>query len=289
MAQFGFDSTAEDVTDGLDLSGQTWLITGVNSGLGLETARVLGLRGARIVGAARTVDKAKAALDELGVDGRPVSCELSDIPDVRRCVDELSDESLAGIIANAGIMALPELTQKDGLELQFLTNHVGHFVLVTGLLGQLQSDARVVILSSGAHFRATRGLELHNLDGSDDYDPWRAYGRSKLANVVFASELAKRLEGTGQTANSVHPGVIQTNLSRHIEDAGSLFASLKNRLKTVGQGAATQCYVAVHPDVASISGRYFADCAEAETLAVASDPASGPTLWQATEDLLERL
>lgn len=289
MAPFGFDSTAEDVTDGLDLRGQTWLITGVNSGLGRETARVLGLRGARIVGAARTLDKAEAALGELGVDGRAVACELSDMPSVRRCVAELSDETLAGIIANAGIMALPELIQQDGIELQFLTNHVGHFVLVTGLLDRLQPGARVVVLSSGAHFRATRGLELHNLDGSDDYDPWRAYGRSKLANVVFASELAKRLEGTGQTANSVHPGVIQTNLSRHIEDSDALFASLKNRLKTVEQGAATQCYVAVHPDVAAVSGRYFADCAEAETLAVASDPAAGPALWQATEDLLERL
>jgi len=288
MSGFGFHSTAEEVTEGLDLTGQTWLVTGVNSGLGLETARVLGARGARIVGAARTLDKARGALDELGVDGRPVACELSDIASVRACVEALSDTSLSGIVANAGIMALPTLQQRDGIELQFLTNHVGHFALVTGLLDRLEPEARVVVLSSGAHLRATRGLELHNLDGADDYEPWRAYGRSKLANIVFANELARRLDG-GRTANSVHPGVIQTNLARHLEDTESLFASLKNRLKTVGQGAATQCYVAVHPAVAGVSGRYFADCAEAETLAAAQDPEAGPALWAATEELLERL
>ncbi|MEN0067942.1 MAG: SDR family NAD(P)-dependent oxidoreductase [Myxococcota bacterium] len=289
MADFGFSTTAEEVTEGLDLSGQTWLITGVNSGLGHETARVLGARGARIIGAARTIEKADQALKDLGLDGRPVACELSDIPHVRACVETLKGETLTGIIANAGIMALPTLTQKDGVELQFLTNHVGHFVLVTGLIDQVQTGGRVVILSSGAHFRAAEGLELDNLDGSSDYEPWRAYGRSKLANIVFANELASRLAGTDRVANSVHPGVIATNLARHIEDAETLFESLKNRLKTLGQGAATQCYAAVHPDVATVSGTYFADCKVAETLPAATDPQAGPALWQATEDLLERL
>lgn len=285
---FGFESTAEQVTEGVDLSGQSWLITGVNSGLGHETARVLAMRGARIVGAARTEAKAADALEALGVDGLPVACELSDPDSVRAAVESVrADETpLAGIIANAGIMALPELRQKDGLELQFLTNHVGHHLLVTRLVDQLASDARVVVLSSGAHFRATRGLELDNLTGERDYEPWRMYGRSKLANILFARALSKRFEGSARTANAVHPGVIQTNLARHVPDAPGMFERLQVRLKSIAQGAATQCYVAVHPEVAGTTATYFNNCSPADTLAAARDDALAERLWARTEALL---
>ena len=123
------------MTEGLDLSGQTWLVTGTNSGLGYETIRVLALRGANIIAAARTKEKAQQAMDELGIDGTPLACELSDLSSVRAAVGKVSSlgVSLSGIIANAGIMALPSLQQVNGIEKQFFTNHVGHFVLITGL------------------------------------------------------------------------------------------------------------------------------------------------------------
>jgi len=284
---FGFQSTAEEVTEGLDLTGQTWLVTGVNSGLGYETTRVLALRGARVIGAARTEAKAQDALNALEIDGVAVACELADLVSVRAAVEKIKGVGpLNGIIANAGIMALPELRQQNGIELQFFTNHVGHFVLVTGLLDQLTDDGRVVMLSSGAHFMAKRGMELDNLSGEDDYNAWRAYGRSKLANILFAKSLTKRFSGTAKTANSVHPGVIQTNLSRHIANPEGMFERMKPRLKTVSQGAATQTFVATHPELATVSGAYFADCKQADVIEYALDEELAEELWNRTLELV---
>lgn len=287
---FTAESTAEQVTEGLDLTGQTFLITGVNSGLGYESARVLALRGARIIGLARTQEKADGALAELGIDGVGVACELSDLASVRAAVEVVSGLApLDGLIANAGIMALPSLQQVAGYERQFFTNHMGHFVLVTGLLDRLAKAGRVVMLSSGAHFYAKEGMELDNLSGEADYDPWRMYGRSKLANILFARSLAARFEGTARTANAVHPGVIQTNLSRHIPDPEAMFAELKPILKTVGAGAATQVYVATHPSLKPITGRYFADCKVAKTLPVALDDEVAAALWARSEEIAASL
>ena len=237
---FGFDNTAEEVTEGLDLTGQTWLVTGCNSGLGLETARVLALRGAYIIGAARTVEKATQALATLAIDGTPIACELSSLPSVHDAIAAVRSlgRPLTGIIANAGIMALPECTQKDGIELQFYVNHIGHFVLVTGLTDLLTDEGRVVVLSSGAHFYARdSGLELDNISGEREYEAWRMYGRSKLANIHFAVGLNQRFEGTNRRANAVHPGVIDTNLGRHVPDKKAMYEALKKRvrLKTIPQ------------------------------------------------------
>ncbi|MEZ4474023.1 MAG: SDR family NAD(P)-dependent oxidoreductase [bacterium] len=206
MQSFGAQSTAEEVTADLDLTGQTWLVTGCNSGLGHETTRVLALRGARIIGLARTAAKAAEAFASLGIDGDAVACDLGDLASVRAAVDQVRGLApLDGIIANAGIMALPTLTRIHGYEAQFFTNHVGHFVLVTGLVDRLKPAGRVVMLSSGAHRMASRGIELDNLSGETDYDDWRMYGRSKLANILFARSLAKRFAGTARTATAVHP------------------------------------------------------------------------------------
>jgi len=288
---FGFDNTAEEVTAGIDLTGQTWLITGCNSGLGRETARVLALRGAHIVGLARTRAKASDAISALGIDGTPVACELSDLDSVRTAVETVRSLgcSLNGIIANAGIMALPELQQKDGLELQFYVNHVGHFVLVNGLVDSLTEDARVVVLSSGAHFYAAEsGLELDNVSGEQNYDAWRMYGRSKMANIHFMASLNHRFEGSGRRANAVHPGVIDTNLGRHVPDKEAMYESLKKRvrLKSIPQGAATQCYVATHPKLAGVGGQYYADCKLGNLAPIARDIDLSEVLWEATEDLI---
>jgi WW domain-containing oxidoreductase len=291
---FGYGSTAEQVTDGLSLEGKTYLVTGCNSGLGLEALRVLALRGAQVIGTARTVEKAKAACDSVQGKTVPLACELSDPASVRACVAAVKDRGLKldGLIANAGIMALPKLEQLHGYEAQFFTNHIGHFMLVTGLLGQLTDTGRVVMLSSAAHRQAPKeGIQFDNLSGEKGYTPWRSYGQSKLANLLFAKELARRLAGTRQTANAVHPGVIRTNLSRHMNPAARVVFSMVGPLflKSVGQGAATEVFVATHPSVAQVSGEYFADCNVAKPRADANDAAMAKKLWDVSENIVAEL
>jgi len=287
-----FHSTAEAVTAGIDLTGTTWVITGVNSGLGRESARVLSLRGAHIIGLARSEANAQAALTELGVEGTAIACELSDLTSVRAAAAALKGRPLHGIMANAGIMALPSLVQTHGIEQQLFVNHVGHFVLVNSLLPDLQPGGRVVVLSSEAHRMAdSHGLELDNAHGQDSYHAWRMYGRSKLANILYARSLARQfeLEGQAKTANAVHPGVIRTRLARHVPNPDRMFDRLKKIEKTVAQGAATQCYAATHPSLAQTSGRYLSDCALTEPIAAAIDDAQADALWAWTEALVARI
>ena len=282
------------MTAGLDLHGKNILITGVGSGLGQETARVLAARGARILGAARSLDKAAEACRGLGAQALPLACELSEPASVRGCVAEVQKQqiTLDAVICNAGIMALPQREIKYGQELQFLTNHIGHFILVTGLLSQLAERGRVVMLSSGAHTGAPRaGIQLDDISLQHSYKPWRAYGQSKLANLLFARSLARRLAGTQRTANALHPGVIATNLMRHMSllARASMPLAKAVALKTIPQGAATQCYVAVHPAAAAISGEYFADCNVARSSAAGRDLELAERLWSATEAIVAKL
>ncbi len=237
-------------------------MTGCNSGLGQEAMRVLALRGARVVGTARTQEKAKAACDAVKGQTVPLACELSDPKSVRACVEAVKSQGikLDAIICNAGIMALPKLEKAHGYELQFFTNHIGHFILVTGLLDQLTEAGRVVMLSSDAHLQAPKGgIQFDNLDGSKSYSDFRAYGQSKIANILFAKELARRFAGTKKTANAVHPGVIQTNLARHVNPliAFALTVAGPLLMKSVAQGAATEVYVATNPKLSDVSGQYF--------------------------------
>lgn len=291
---FGYGSTAEQVTEGLDLAGKTYLITGCNSGLGRETVRVLAMRGARIVGAARSEEKADTALRESGAEGVGVACDLSEPSSVRACVERVAgfEYHLDGIIANAGIMALPTLTQKQGYELQFFTNHIGHFILVTGLLDRLVDDGRVVMVSSRAHHRAPDdGIRFDDLGGELSYTPWGAYGQSKLANLLFARTLAKRLAGSARTANAVHPGVIATNLTRHMNPVvrGVMAVAEPLVLKSIPQGAATQCYVATHPDGAAVSGEYWFDSNVQSSNSNGEDDAMAERLWVVSEEIAAKV
>lgn len=292
---FGYASTAMDVTEGLDLSGKTILLTGCNSGIGLESFRVLALRGAHVLAAARSEDKARAAAAEIGAASfTPIACELSEPSSVRAAVEAVkaAGRQLDAIICNAGIMALPKLETKCGYELQFFTNHIGHFILVTGLLDTLAERGRVVMLSSTAHEMAPRaGIEFDNLSGEKGYFAWRAYGQAKLANLLFARELARRLPRKDQTANAVHPGVIKTNLARHsgvfanigLSVAGPLF------LKSVGQGAATQVFVATHPSLDGVTGEYFADCNIARSSSNGKNMALAKRLWEVSEEIVAKI
>jgi WW domain-containing oxidoreductase len=291
---FGYTSTAEEVSVGLDLRGKHYLVTGSNSGIGWETARVLSIRGATLLMAARTRAKAEEAGRSLPLSSLPLECDLSEPQSVRRCVAEVrqAGRPLDGIIANAGIMALPRLEQKYGYELQFFTNHIGHFLLITGLLDRLSDTGRVTLLSSRAHFRVPPGgIQFDNLSGERGYSPWTAYGQSKLANLLMARALARRLPGSGQRANAVHPGVIATNLGRHLPGLGRSLLRWAEPLflKSIPQGAATQTWAAVHPDAAGHQGQYLADCNLAPASALANDESLAERLWAESEGIAARL
>ncbi|MES1207636.1 MAG: SDR family oxidoreductase [Pseudomonadota bacterium] len=290
----GFASTAEDATAGCDLTGQTMLVTGCNSGLGFETIRALALRGARVIAAARTADKAREACARLKGDFLPVACELSDPASVRAAVASVRDGAapLDAVVCNAGVMNIPTPQQKFGWELHLFTNHIGHFMLVTGLLDRLSPTGRVVVTASRAHRRAPPpGIDFDNLSGERGYVPMQAYGVSKLANILFTRELARRLGQSSQTANALHPGVIDTNIGRSLPAPARLALRLAAPLilKTPAQGAATQCYLAASPAVAGVTGAYYSDCNPAETTPLGRDMKLAARLWEASEALVARI
>jgi WW domain-containing oxidoreductase len=287
---FGYGSTAEDVTAGLDLAGKTILLTGCTAGLGAEALRVLKLRGATVIGTARTVEKARAAGSSV-----PIACELADPASVHACVAAVAQHGakLDAIICNAGIMAPAKLELAHGYELQFFTNHIGHFMLVTGLVDQLAHAGRVVMVSSEGHRMAPRsGIDFDNLDGARGYGRIRTYGRSKLANLLFAKELARRFtaDGSARTANAVHPGTIATKLMRH-SSVATVGAAMLSPLafKTIPEGAATEVYVATHPGLAGITGEYFVDCNVGTPRRLADSAELAKKLWDVSEKIAAKV
>jgi NAD(P)-dependent dehydrogenase (short-subunit alcohol dehydrogenase family) len=292
IGPFGADSTAEEVTAGIDLTGMTAVVTGANSGLGLETMRVLALRGAHVLGTGRTAEKAETAC--AGVEGHatPIVLELTDLDSAARAADEIRamTTSIDMLICNAGIMALPEREQVNGIEKQFFVNHLGHFAFATRLTDRVVAapQGRVVMVSSMGHVWAPdEGIEFDNLSGERDYDPNKMYGQSKLANGLFAFELARRLEDTNATANAVHPGIIMTNLARHFPQWQQIAGRLIGWtfMKSVEAGAATTCYVATNPALAEVSGYYFSDCNPLVPSQKMMDAELAARLWETSEEL----
>lgn len=293
IGPFGAEATAEQVTAGIDLTGKTALVTGCNSGIGFETMRVLALRGAHVFGAGRTMQKATDACGR--VEGRttPVVIELTALDSVVAAAELIRAQtaSLDMLICNAGIMELPELEQVNGIEKQFFVNHLGHFVLVNRLLDRVIAapQGRIVNVSSGSAVRQApeEGIEFDNLSGRHGYHPGKAYGQSKLANVLFTLELARRLRPTNATANALRPGVILTNLGRHmprwktwaLEYLGGAFT------KTIAQGAATTCYVATSPALATASGYFFNHCNPHRPGGHTEDTDMAERLWQTSMEL----
>lgn len=296
VGPFGAASTAEEVTAGLDLRGRVALVTGATSGLGAETLRVLALRGAHVIGTGRTLDKAAAACRAAGDHATPVALELTDFESVVACADAVRRHvpALDMLICNAGIMALPTLEQVYGLEKHFVTNHLGHFLLVNRLLDRVTAapQGRVVVVSSRGYVWAPpEGIEFDNLSGArGEYEPNRAYGQSKLANGLFSLELARRLAGTNATSNSVHPGIIKTRLGRHFPGWKKVLSELTGWafMKSIAAGAATQCYVATNPRLAGVSGCYFANCNPEIPGGRMRDEALAARLWSVSEQLTRR-
>jgi NAD(P)-dependent dehydrogenase (short-subunit alcohol dehydrogenase family) len=289
-SSFGADATAEEVTQGIDLTGKTVVVTGCNSGIGLETMRVLALRGAHVIGTARTLERGQAACASVQGRASPVVLELSDFDSVVACAQAVRafDTPIDALVCNAGVL-LTELQQVRGLETQFVVNHLGHFVLVNRLLDLVTAapQGRVVVVGSMAHAQAPPGgIQFDNLSGQG----WerQAYGHSKLANGLFSFELAKRLAGTSATSNSLHPGVVATNIMRNMNftpPAGGGGGGGGFSFEPPAQGAATSCYLASHPSLARVTGRYFVDCNPAEPSALQKDAALAARLWQVSEEL----
>lgn len=266
--RFDEDSTAEAVTAGLDLRGKNILITGANSGLGYETMRVLALRGAHVFATARTGEKAETAARSVKGKVTPLVCELTDYKNIVSVAKTVARTGghLDGVICNAGIMQLPKLELVNGLEKQFVVNYLGHYLLVMRLLPALKKapQGRIVMVSSGYYTKAPakEGIDFENLAGEKYYDPLIAYGQSKLAMALFAREFYRRYPEGTVTANALHPGVIRTNLVRHMPWYMRMGASLLGLTfwKSVEEGAATQSYVATHPSLKKVSGHFFIDC-----------------------------
>ncbi|XP_061339497.1 short-chain dehydrogenase TIC 32 B, chloroplastic-like isoform X1 [Gastrolobium bilobum] len=302
---FGSASTAEQVTEGIDASNITAIITGGASGIGLETARVLALRKAHVIIAARNMESAKEAKQLILQENESarvdiMKLDLSSVKSVRSFVDNFIalDLPLNILINNAGVMFCPFQLSEDGIEMQFVTNHLGHFLLTNLLLDKMKQTAkatgiegRIINLSSIAHtYTYEEGIRFDHINDQIGYSDKKAYGQSKLANILHANELSRRLqeEGVNITANSVHPGVIMTPLMRH----SSLLMNFLKMFtfyiwKSVPQGAATTCYVALHPSLKGVTGKYFLDCNEFQPSAFASNEHLGKKLWDFSNRLID--
>jgi len=298
LNRFNKQSTAEEVTEGLDLAGQVALVTGCTNGTGLETMRVLAMRGAHVLATGRTTAKVEAAC--AGMHGKitPLALELTDLDSVNRCARSVAELGLVPdiVICNAGMDHFGELELVSGIELVFFANFLGHFVLVNNLLpGMLErGSGRIVHVSSDSAHKGPpkgappEGIDFDNLRGEGCYDGPAAYGRSKLANALFSFELSHRLNGSGLTSNAIHPGSVFTNIAhsapKEMRDAIKDYAP---NLKTPAQGAATQVYVATSPELADVSGKFFAD----SNLFIAPQPnfledkALAEKLWQVGEEM----
>jgi NAD(P)-dependent dehydrogenase (short-subunit alcohol dehydrogenase family) len=302
---FGFASTAAEVLDGVDLTGRRAIVTGGASGIGVETARALAGAGAEVTIAVRKREAGeRTAEDIIATTGNKqvlvADLDLADQASVRRFITGW-EGPLHILVNNAGVMAAPETRTPEGWELQFATNHLGHFALTTGLHEALAAagGARVVSVSSSAHLRSAVVFDdIHFRERP--YEPWSAYGQSKTANVLFAVEATRRWAGDGIAVNSLMPGGIRTNLQRHVtdEELDRLRAAVGGggpQWKTPEQGAATSVLVAASPLLDGVSGRYFEDCDEAEphrpgtrsgVAAHALDPEAAERLWQVSVDTL---
>ncbi|KAJ3671659.1 hypothetical protein LUZ60_007738 [Juncus effusus] len=306
---FGFHSTAEEVTQGIDASNLTAIVTGATSGIGKETARVLALRGAKVIIPARTVENGMKVKESLLEENRDLKfqvmeMDVSSLDSVRNFAKSFnsSNKHLNILINNAGIMACPFQLSKDGIELQFATNHLGHFLLTNMLLEKMKTTAketgikgRIINVSSTAHTRSDGShFSLDKLNDQSNYKAFRAYADSKLANILHANELSSHLEEEGSlvTANSLHPGLIITNIGRHLNVNGTILSLIGNLVKPVckniPQGAGTTCYLALHPSLKDVSGKYFVNSNETMPTKEARDMSLARNLWNFSQELVDK-
>ena len=316
----GATATTEDVLSGINLQGKRILVTGVSAGLGVETARSLAAHGASVVGTARDLPKAAAATAQIRKDAAAnggsfelVELDLARLSSVRNCADQLlrKNEPFDAIIANAGVMATPFSYTTDHFEMQFGTNHLGHFVLVNRIAKLLRAGGRLVNVASAGHRFSNVNLDDPNFERTP-YDPFLAYGRSKTANIQFAVAFDQRHRGRDIRAAAVHPGVIQTELARYMTPAAltAMIDQLEKQLaaegkssfqwKTIPQGAATSVWAAVVAPAREIGGKYCENCHVGQVVpedvaispihegvrAYALDSSAAQALWKKSEEMV---
>lgn len=309
MTQFSAASTTRDVIQGIDLSGKQAVVTGASSGLGIETARTLASAGAAVLLLARNARSLEEAVAQVRAD-QPnaqldtVLLDLADLDSVRAGAAQVLAKCprIDLLINNAGVMACPLMRTAQGFEMQFGTNHLGHFLLTALLAPALVAGApaRVINLSSGAHQLACTNLDDPNYQ-QRDYDNWQSYGESKTANALFSVALDAHGRASGVRSFSVHPGVIMTGLSRHLREedyemlASQVPEGQEMTFKSVEQGAATSIWAATSVDPADNGGAYLEDCQVAQPCApgkgggvesYALDPATAEQLWQLSEQMV---
>jgi NAD(P)-dependent dehydrogenase (short-subunit alcohol dehydrogenase family) len=317
---FGATSTTDDVLSGVNLRGKRILVTGVSAGLGVETARSLAAHGANVVGAARDLNKAETATAQVRKDASAnggsfdlIALDLGDLKSVRDSSNKLLEtgEPFDVVIANAGVMATPFTYTKDGFEMQFGTNHLGHFVFVNRIASLIRAGGRLINLSSAGHRYSNVDLQDPNFERTE-YEPFVAYGRSKTANILFSVAFDNRHRERGVRAAAVHPGGIRTELGRYT-DVGRLETMIAQinkqlaaegkapfQLKTVPQGAATSVWAAVVAPADEVGGRYCENChvgkivPDDATITVATegvrayalDPTNAEALWKKSEEMV---
>jgi NAD(P)-dependent dehydrogenase (short-subunit alcohol dehydrogenase family) len=298
---FTRETTAAEVLAGVDLSGRRAVVTGGASGIGIETARALAEAGAEVTIAVRNTDAGHKTAADIGRNVLVAPLDLADRASVAAFVANW-DGPLHMLVDNAGVMASPLMRTPEGWEMQFATNHLGHFALARGLHDALAlaGGARVVSVSSSAHLRSPVVFDDIHFERRE-YEPWLAYGQSKTANVLFAVGITQRWADDGIAANALHPGGIRTNLQRYVseEDLQRLRAASGGSpapdWKTPQQGAATSVLLAASPLVQGVSGKYFEDVAEAEPnqpgsrtgyAPYALDPEAADRLWQVSQATL---
>ncbi|HYK51557.1 MAG TPA: SDR family NAD(P)-dependent oxidoreductase [Terriglobales bacterium] len=317
---FGATSTTEDVLSGVNLNGKRILVTGVSAGLGVETARSLVARGAQVIGAARDLNKAIAATEQVRTDAAAnggsfevIELDLANLKSVRACANALlaNGQPFDVVIANAGVMATPFGHTSDGFETQFGTNHLGHFVLINRIASLIRNGGRLINLSSAGHRYSNVDLDDPNFERTP-YEPFIAYGRSKTANILFAVAFDKRHRDRGVRAAAVHPGGIKTELGRYVEPGRmeKVVDEINQQLaaqgmgpfqwKSIPQGAATSVWAAVVAPAEKIGAQYCENCHvgrivpdDAPITAVsegvrgyALDPHSAEALWKKSEELV---
>jgi len=310
MSEFGWASTTDDVLAGKDLTGKTVFVTGGNSGLGRETARAMATKGAHVVLAGRDqakLDQAVASImaEHVGANVETIICDLSSLDSVLACGTKAVGrfEKIDVLINNAGVMACPKARTADGFEMQFGTNHIGHFLLTKQLMPLIEAgaDKRIVNLSSRGHHIAPANLDDPNFENSP-YEPWLSYGQSKTANALFSVGLEGRFASKGVHAYAVHPGGINTNLGRHLsaEQAEALVQRVTTAdpsfsWKSIPQGAATSVWAAIADEIAGTGGVYCEDCHVAEVDDISSkagvrsyalDKESADRLWAISEEMV---
>lgn len=293
---FSKKSTAEEVTAGLDLSGKTILVTGVGSGLGYEALRILALRGAKVLAVDRTQDIADAACAKIAGDTQAYGCDLSDPVSITALTTAIKKDHkvIDVMLANAGVMSPPHTViqgYSEPLELQFAVNFMANFLLANHLLPLLKKApaGRFALVASDGYMSANRKrpINLDDLDCSESYDALTTYGQSKMAVVQFNKMLAQKLAGSGVTSNAIHPGVIRTNLAKESKNIKvKIIGALAGPwTRSIAQGTATHCFVAVHPSIEGVSGLYFGDSNPRALKPIADQPELAQALWAKAEEL----